>query len=301
MARLECPNYIRAILIILSAVSFLPQLVRLWSRKTPTGYSTGYVLLNLFAATEQLTIDVFWMFIVPEDAGGDFIQHPLSTGDWINFAQILTVWVAFNALFITCLSLQPLGTPISGYITAYTLYILISIIPSLIFIQNPSPSTTTDLLQGFIGVHIPFLKPVTTFLIAISALCQTGPIWRYPGPNDSSLSLLGLFTQCLVFGSLGTSWLWRVGEYHRGGWTWASDEWEWYWSIGWPIVDGFLFGSVQGVLGCCVLFNRLKGWRQRWREGKGVGVEGEEENEGGDDEVEATAGEREPLLRGSRS
>ncbi|KAL4954882.1 hypothetical protein BDW69DRAFT_183124 [Aspergillus filifer] len=311
MARPECSDRIRIILIVLTALSFLPQLIRLWWRKHTTGFSTGHVLLNLFAATEQLTIDVFLMVIVPEAASGEFTHEPLTTGDWLNLAQIGTAWVGFNVLwvyihtltpeelfvnalsrFITCLSLQSAGTSTRGYIKAYSLYILISLIPELIDIMGLTPSTKShprdSLLEGFIGAHAIFLKPLTTFLILISPLCQTGPIWRYPGQQEkeTSLSLTGLVTQCIIFSCVGISWLYRVEGFRRSGKPWASVEWDWYWSVGWPVVDGLCFAIVQGVLGWCVFFNRVKAWR----EGRGVEVDG---NEG---EVGDTPGEREPLL-----
>ncbi|KAL4960231.1 PQ-loop repeat-containing protein [Aspergillus stella-maris] len=291
MARPECPDRIRIILLVLTAFSFLPQLIRLWWRKNTTGFSTGHVLLNLFAATEQLTIDLFLMVVAPEAASGEFTHEPLSTGDWLNLAQIGTAWVGFNILFITCLSLQPAGTSIKGYIKAYSLYILISLLPQLIDISGPTPSTKPyprdTLLEFFIVTHTLFLKPLTTFLILISALCQTGPIWRFPGKRgkETSLSLTGLVVQFVVFSCVGVSWIYRVVEFKRLGEPWVSVEWDWYWSVGWPVVDGVGFGGVQGVLAWCVLFNRAQAWIEGRKGRKGVG-----------DEDEGTPGEREPLL-----
>ncbi|KAL4788926.1 hypothetical protein BDV19DRAFT_383526 [Aspergillus venezuelensis] len=266
MARPECPDHIRIILIVSTALSFLPQLIRLWWRRNTTGFSTGHVLLNLFAATEQLTIDLFLMVITPDPTTGEFTHEPLTTGDWLNLAQIGTGWIGFNILFVTCLSLQSTGTSIRGYIKAYTLYLLISLLPELIDMMGLIPSTKAyprdSLLEGFIATHMLFLKPLTTFLTLISALCQTG--------KETSLSLTGLVVQCTVFSCVGVSWIYRVVEFRRLGAPWVSPAWDWYWSVGWPVVDGVGFGGVQGVLAWCVLFNRLKAWREGRRERKVV-------------------------------
>ena len=87
-----------SVLIVLTALSFLPQLYQLWSKKDSTGISIGYVLANLVVATEQLTLEAYVTVNVPESAGGTFTHDPLSTGDWLNFVQTLVTWLLFLGL-----------------------------------------------------------------------------------------------------------------------------------------------------------------------------------------------------------
>ncbi|KAL4934069.1 PQ-loop repeat-containing protein [Aspergillus undulatus] len=292
MAYKECSDHIRITLVVLSALSFLPQLIRLRSKKNTTGFSVGYVLLNLFAATEQLTVDfsVMIMGSVYERAGAgeSFTHAPPSTGDWLNFAQVMVVWFMFNILFAATLYYQPTGRRIGGFAKTYIIYLFISLVPDVIlvgtiFVSETKHRPRQDLIQAFWAIHVLLLNPVAAFLTIVSALCETGPVWRHPGP-ESALSPSGLFIQCLVFAGVAASWVWRVAAYTRSGKSFFSPEWEWYFEYGWPVIGNAFFAGVQGVLFLCVLYNRWKKWR------KEIVVDV--------DADEGTAGEREPLLSG---
>lgn len=59
------------------------------------GISLGYLLLNLISATEQFTIGFY--ILVNFTGGTDiFVETPLTTGDWLNLAQLTLVWVHHN-------------------------------------------------------------------------------------------------------------------------------------------------------------------------------------------------------------
>lgn len=82
------------ILLIISVLSFLPQLCLLWARKEASGISLYYVLYNLISATEQLTIS-FTLLVNMTDGADAFVHRPRSTGDWLNLSQIIVVWLSF--------------------------------------------------------------------------------------------------------------------------------------------------------------------------------------------------------------
>ncbi|KAL2834400.1 hypothetical protein BDW59DRAFT_156332 [Aspergillus cavernicola] len=278
----EAPNSLRITLLVLSALSFLPQLQRIWSQKTSAGISISYVLLNLIVATEQFTI-IFLLMISAPEATSNFTHDPLSTGDWLNFAQISSVLGLFLVLFSICLYYRPSGCSARGYIKVYTAYLFISVIPELCDLIAGTPNNTdwpqTDYRQGFAGTHGLILNPLITILGIISALCQTPQIWHHaenPESNSSSFSLIGLATQSVVFTLVAISWVWRVVYTPEPGFRIGPDWLEWFWGYGWPVVDSAVFAGVQGGLFGCVLYCR--------RKGRGEGS--------------AVGGETEPLLRG---
>lgn len=79
------------ILILLSGASYLPQLHRIWVHGNCQGISLSYLLLNLISATEQFTIGFF--ILVNHKGGTDlFVETPITTGDWLNLAQLTLVW-----------------------------------------------------------------------------------------------------------------------------------------------------------------------------------------------------------------
>ena len=82
------------ILLIISFVSFLPQLHLLWARKDASGISLYYVLYNLISATEQLTI-AFTIMVNMTDGADAFVHKPRSAGDWLNLSHMIVVWLLF--------------------------------------------------------------------------------------------------------------------------------------------------------------------------------------------------------------
>jgi uncharacterized protein with PQ loop repeat len=72
---------------ILTILSFLPQLRRLWSTKNTSSISIYYVLFNLIVATNQFTIIFALLFTYPGGLGR-FIHRPITTGDWLNLLHV---------------------------------------------------------------------------------------------------------------------------------------------------------------------------------------------------------------------
>jgi hypothetical protein len=96
-------------LIFLSALSFTPQLYRIWRKAESTGVSLTYTLLNLICATEQFTVLLIFAFPALPDYGGVYVHDPLTRGDWLNIIQLGVVWILFFILYaILCQISLPL-------------------------------------------------------------------------------------------------------------------------------------------------------------------------------------------------
>lgn len=89
------PDPTNSVLLLLSFVSFLPQLRRLWLLKDTSGLSLFYVLCNLVIATELFTVSfVAVVNYATELRKPDiFVHDPPNAGDKINLAQFALVWV----------------------------------------------------------------------------------------------------------------------------------------------------------------------------------------------------------------
>jgi PQ loop repeat. len=92
-----CPLTGSSILLVLSFVSFLPQLRRIWHQRHFKGISLHYVFYNLLLTTEQFTLLFFFMFNF-SDASHLFGTDPKSPGNWINLCQLGVVWVMWLIL-----------------------------------------------------------------------------------------------------------------------------------------------------------------------------------------------------------
>jgi hypothetical protein len=88
-----------SVLVILSFISFLPQLRLLWLKRDSSGISIYYVLFNLISATELATMSFF--FLVNNTEGSDvFVNQPPNAGDWLNFAQLAVVCVLWLIVYV---------------------------------------------------------------------------------------------------------------------------------------------------------------------------------------------------------
>lgn len=106
----------------------------------------------------------------------------------------------------------------------------------------------------FHGIHSMFINPVVTILTIAAFFVQVREIstTHSPWPLSSSLSVLGLVVQAVVFAVVALAWPWRlvfpwdkVGE----GIPWAPSFWlSWYQLIGWVVDDNAFFAIVQAVL-----------------------------------------------------
>ncbi|KAF9888963.1 hypothetical protein FE257_008133 [Aspergillus nanangensis] len=253
------PDWLRIILSLLSGASYLPQLHRIWLHGNCQGISLGYLLLNLISATEQFTIGFF--LLVNNTGGSDFFNEtPLTTGDWLNLAQLTLVWVLQLLLFILCLWLPSdhrTGYKL-GLLTVYILFTLISIVPLFIDaldhdIFGPRGSSDRNWAEAlFSGGHLLFINPIATILAIGAFFYQARAIRALPIGNLQAISLLGLLTQGVVFAVVAISWTMRVkfldlsfGDIiAHGGW------FSWYELVGWAAVDNAVFAMVQIALFC---------------------------------------------------
>jgi uncharacterized protein with PQ loop repeat len=86
-----------SVLVILSSLSFLPQLQRIWQRKDCSGISLYYILFNLIPATEQFILTFFILVNAPKDTPL-LDGKPPNKGDWLNLWQVTAVWLLFLVL-----------------------------------------------------------------------------------------------------------------------------------------------------------------------------------------------------------
>jgi hypothetical protein len=85
-----------SILIILSVLSFNPQLQRLQKHGESTGISRFYILFNLVVATEQFTVG---LFLIGFGLGGSkMLDSPPLFGEWLNLVQFGAVWLCHLVL-----------------------------------------------------------------------------------------------------------------------------------------------------------------------------------------------------------
>lgn len=87
----------RSALLLLSFVSFLPQLWLLYVRKDSVGLSLFFVLFNLIVATELFAFSFLLVVNCARDKSTGkpdiFVHDPRDVGDAINLAQFTLVWV----------------------------------------------------------------------------------------------------------------------------------------------------------------------------------------------------------------
>ncbi|PYI34930.1 hypothetical protein BP00DRAFT_363570 [Aspergillus indologenus CBS 114.80] len=255
----EAPDSVRIILIILTILSFAPQLYSLWTKKNSTGISLGYVLANLLVVTEDLTKEVYLTLNVPEAAAGIFTHDPLNTGDWLNFVQVLVTWALFLTLFILCVRLRRQGSDTSPYRNLYILVLLISLVPELIDLLGLTRETKSwprqDLREMFIFTHAVLLTPMATFIGGFSWFLQAAQSRNHV--HDTALSLTGLAIQAVVFGFIAISWVFRV-VYAE---TWDPLGLGWYFEYGYPVVNNAVFAGVQFLSLVWALYWRTVGQR----------------------------------------
>jgi uncharacterized protein with PQ loop repeat len=80
--------------LILTFLSFLPQIHLIRARKDASGIALSYILLNLIAATEQFALN-FGYTALNMPSSGVFVHKSLIFGDWLNLAQTTLVWMLF--------------------------------------------------------------------------------------------------------------------------------------------------------------------------------------------------------------
>ncbi|KAF4893014.1 hypothetical protein CGCF415_v012840 [Colletotrichum fructicola] len=242
------PNWARIALSIATIASYLPQYHRILEQGHCDGLSLYYVLFNLISATEQLTLG---FFLNVNDTGrlrGDaFVNDPATAGDWLNFVQLVVVWLC--SLVLLLISLRYSASNARRQATRhsvgaiYVVFILISLVPAIfdaIFPDSRSEPRNwgRDL---FIMGHYLILLPVSSILVLASAIPQAREIQRQSSPG--AISVPGFATHTVVFAALAISWMVRV-RYPP-----YSPSYDgWYRLVGWPVVNSGLFSIVQGML-----------------------------------------------------
>ncbi|KAI9371765.1 hypothetical protein BJX61DRAFT_510353 [Aspergillus egyptiacus] len=293
------PNSLRIILLILTLVSFLPQLRLIWTRKDASGIALSYVLFNLIAATEQFAVDYgFAALVSPSD--GVFVHNPVNFGDWLNLAQTVFLWMLFLVYFTLCLYFPSDSnfTHKRLMLGIYIAYLLIAIIPLFLcaFLLRLDHSETAwrewPVVIAFTP-HTLWLSYIGTILALVAVYRQARvilqddpsaspslPVGLSQGqldPQNTSLSLLGLAIQSLLFCVLAIAWVFRVSFPalpDGASWWNFSIVKVWYEWVGSVAVDNAIFGIGQGILLLLLL------WRER--------------RSGGETHLGT---EREPLLR----
>ncbi|KAL3428553.1 hypothetical protein BDV09DRAFT_201515 [Aspergillus tetrazonus] len=287
------PNWLSTIILLVTFISFVPQIHLLWTRKDASGISLAYVLLNLIAASEQFALSFgFLVLAKPEDEV--FVHNPITVGDWLNLVQTTLLWVLFIIYFMLCLTYRSSATPAHKRLLlgVYIIYLLIAILPLFIcaIILRNSDTKSADREWPLVLTFTPHtlvLNYTGTIATALAVYVQAKEILRRDPTSNStpladpsashilhaSLSLLTLAIQSILFIILGLSWIFRVsfpplpdGASLRNYYIIKV----WYEWVGSIAVDSAILGVGQGVL----LYLAL-------RRGRG--------GQGGD-------GEREPLL-----
>ncbi|KAL4885596.1 hypothetical protein BJY04DRAFT_214388 [Aspergillus karnatakaensis] len=293
MPDFEAPNWARNVLVVLTTLSFIPQLRRLAKQKNSLGLSSSYVLCNLIVATEQITLLFCLMVTFPEDSGKlVFVHDPRNAGDWINLAQVAISWLGWLAVFLLTIRYRPTSHAKSEYKVLYTLFALISLIPLFVDLIGLTYLLKhfwepQDIRSGFFLIHILLVNPFMIPLAAVSLLPQMAQIWKHIGDpvGYPGFSVAGLVVQAVLEGVLAVSWVWRV-EFEEPR---NVLEFEWFWGVGWIVVQSGILAGVKGVLGVV--------WGWRWivmrLDRRGKDIEGGED---GTEEEEGSGGEREPLL-----
>lgn len=100
----------RSALLLLSFVSFLPQLWLLYMRKDSAGLSLYYLLFNLIVATELFTLSFLFVVNYAREEKGKpnmFVHDPPDVGDTINLVQFSLVWVLWLVMYVGFLPPDP--------------------------------------------------------------------------------------------------------------------------------------------------------------------------------------------------
>lgn len=109
-------------------------------------------------------------------------------------------------------------------------------------LQPPTRSEPRRWAQEIVGlIHYLGILPASTILAVAGVVPQ---VREMRSRTDArALSLPGLAVQAVVFSLVAISWMVRV-KYPPYLPSWV----EWYWLIGWPVVNNGLFAFAQGVL-----------------------------------------------------
>lgn len=149
----------------------------------------------------------------------------------------------------------------------YTAFLLVSFIPLLIDVVSPMPSGPRRWWSAiYFMLHMTLLWPIITFLGCFSIYRQAQEIRTVSFPN--SLSLQGLAVQAIAFTLVSVAWIWCLPfpyEDLKGHMNWNTFT-VWYGTIGWVIVNSFIFAIGQAIL--LILALRRQSSNKRQLEGE---------------------------------
>ncbi|KAL3427580.1 ATP synthase F0 [Phlyctema vagabunda] len=230
------------VLIVLSLISFLPQIQRIVRKKSSVDISLTYILLNTISATEQFTLGFYLIAIHGHDADF-FVGDPRNLGDWLNLTQLVVVWLASLVLFAVCLVYAPSSAPKARAVAIYVAFLLISVVPLFVSALKPGEGEDERWIDAiFYGVHSMLVNPLVT-LGAAASLCFQ---WQ----EAAALSSTGLAAQAVVFAAVALSWISRVRFLEYVGDEGRFPFVAWYQLVSWAVVDNGIFALVQAVLFC---------------------------------------------------
>ncbi|KAJ5559770.1 hypothetical protein N7513_002169 [Penicillium frequentans] len=234
------------ILLILTIISFLPQILRIQTKQTTCGISSLYVLWNLICATEQLTIYIYALFLEYEPDGNVFLHSPPSAGDRFSLCHCAVVAILFLTLFAQVLIYSSRR---ASLVASYTSFLVVSVIPLFILATLPIDDEGRRFWSAaFYALHTILIYPILTALGVLGIYRQVREIVTIPLPN--ALSLQGLAVQAVVFILVSVTWIWSLPfpyEDLDGHLNWNIFS-VWYSTIGWIIVDNLVFALGQIVL-----------------------------------------------------
>ncbi|KAI0451452.1 hypothetical protein F5B21DRAFT_383049 [Xylaria acuta] len=209
------PDWLRILLLILTCVSFVPQLYLLVYRHgNASGISLNYVLLNLAAATELFAIS-FLVVVNNAESSDIFVHDPREPGDWINFVNIAVIWILWLVIFLVCIVYywrdnRSLAIKVFAI---YAFLLMTSVVPvfvdAIVNANGPSkPSLGRSINTAFfILFHVYFLIPLITLLALLAFLVQAREsLTRPPGSGIGALSVVGVALQAVVFAILAATW-----------------------------------------------------------------------------------------------
>lgn len=140
----------------------------------------------------------------------------------------------------------------STVLSIYVTFLLISLVPVAVDAAWPSQDASSHewVLALFHGIHTMLINPIVTILILASFFSQRTEILQHPpGTASSSLSLIGLAVQAVVFVVLALAWAWRFVFPGGYGMTW-------YQLVGFVAVDHIAFALVQAALLAVAVLHR---------------------------------------------
>ncbi|KAL5342047.1 hypothetical protein BJX70DRAFT_395404 [Aspergillus crustosus] len=248
------PDWLRIALVILSVIPFIPQIHRIFWRKSTVGLSLGAVLCNLIVATKQFAVLLFIFVNESSEGRTVYTDDPKTTGDWVNFTQAVAVWICFliytrrrTGIIVACIE----------FLSITTTPVLFDLIQWRIEpgwkVERRWPAAL------FFGFHSIFL-PMISVVGIIAVFLQARHV-RRPAGFPSALSIPGLGLQAVVFSLVALSLIWRFPfpwdkvEVYPGFFRLLG---LWYGFTGWVSADNWIFGLGQGVLLVLVWWRKEK-------------------------------------------